>query len=89
MNRMRAIGSSKTSDTIDSRTPCEMTLLSSRINDLLARYYRVLISQVASTNRCGPKFCDHVNFDTRAEGHLRHTDGTARVDALLAEHLDK
>jgi len=25
----------------------------------------------------------------RAEWHLRHTDGAARMDAQLAEHLDK
>jgi len=36
-----------------------------------------------------PKFRDHVNFDARAEWHLRHTDGTARMDAPLAEHLNK
>jgi hypothetical protein len=42
-----------------------------------------------STNRCCPEFRDHVNFDARAEWHLRHTDGTAGMDAPLAEHLDK
>jgi hypothetical protein len=42
----------------------------------------------ASNLRC-PKFRDHVNFDARAEWHLRHTDGTARMDAAVAEHLDK
>lgn len=42
-----------------------------------------------STNRCCPEFRDHVNFDARAEWYLRHTDGTAGMDAPLAEHLDK
>jgi len=42
-----------------------------------------------STNRCCPEFRDHVNFDARAEWDLRHTDGTAGMDATLAEHLDK
>jgi hypothetical protein len=42
-----------------------------------------------STNLCCTKVRDHVNFDARAEWYLRHTDGTARMDAPLAEHLDK
>lgn len=42
-----------------------------------------------STNRRCPEFRDHVNFDARAEWHLRHTDGTAGMNAPLAEHLDK
>jgi len=42
-----------------------------------------------STNLCCRKFRDHVNFDACAKWHLRHTDGTARMDAPLAEHLDK
>jgi hypothetical protein len=42
-----------------------------------------------STNPCCHQFRDHVNFDARAEWHLRHTDCTAGMDAPLAEHLDK
>ncbi len=42
-----------------------------------------------STNLCCPKFRDHVNFDARAEWHLRHTDCTAGMDAPLPEHLYK
>jgi hypothetical protein len=38
---------------------------------------------------CRLNLGDHVNFDACAEWHLRHTDGTARMDAPLAEHLDK
>ncbi len=41
-----------------------------------------------STNLGCRKFRDHVNFDACAEWHLRHTDGTARMDAPLAEHLN-
>jgi len=33
------------------------------------------------------EFRDHVNFDARAEWNLRHTDGTARMDAPLARAL--
>jgi len=42
-----------------------------------------------STNLCCTKFRDQVDFDARAEWHLRHTNGTARMDAPLAEYLDQ
>jgi len=42
-----------------------------------------------STNLCCHNFRDHVNFDARAEWHLRHTDCTAGMNAPLAEHLNK
>ena len=32
---------------------------------------------------------DHVDFDAGTEWHLRHTDGAARMDASLAQHLEK
>ena len=42
-----------------------------------------------SASLCCPKFRDHVNFDARAEWHLRHADCTAGMDAPLPEHLNK
>ena len=32
---------------------------------------------------------DHVNFDASAKWQLCHTDGAARMNAPLTEHLDK
>ena len=38
---------------------------------------------------CRLNLGDHVHFDAYAKRQLCHTDGAARMDALLAEHLDK
>src|SRR5947207_9859104 len=38
---------------------------------------------------CRLKLGDHVDFDASAKWQLRHADGAARMDAPLAEHLNK
>ena len=38
---------------------------------------------------CRLKLGDHVDFDASAKWQLCHTDGAARMDAPLAEHLNK
>jgi len=38
---------------------------------------------------CRLKLGDHVDFDASAKWKLCHTDGAARMDAPLAEHLNK
>src|ERR1700716_596002 len=38
---------------------------------------------------CRLKLRDHVDFEASAKWQLCHTDGAARMDAPLAEHLNK
>jgi hypothetical protein len=113
MNRMRTIGSRKSSDTCDSDAYAPLPLQGRRcfgrkmsnsgdrarrrphtrplgFPDLCAARWSLPNGGLdTSTNRCCPEFRDHVDFDARAEWHLRHTDRAAGMDAALAEHLDK
>ena len=96
MNRMRTTGSRKISDTCDSDAYAMRTSQTAHspigfpgsLRNSLESSDSGLGLYTSANLRCH-KFRDHVNFDARAEWHLRHTDGTAGMDAPLAEHLDK